>query len=226
MPSAGFAAAAVPEGSLKGLRVAWRPRLGNAVVDSQVLASCERAALALGELGAGVEPMDDDLEPVEPIWFAYSSAMWNARFRDLLPQWRDRLSPTLIRQMELGQDITGEAVGRALLARTRLYRKVESWFERFDVVLIHAHDRPNRHRGLPWGLERDVAAAAHLLHPSGVLLILTDNPRGLRHELASDQGGGGMRTPSAPLDGHPEGRDLARLRWLRGGGSIREPERP
>jgi aspartyl-tRNA(Asn)/glutamyl-tRNA(Gln) amidotransferase subunit A len=135
MPSAGFVAAAAPEGSLEGLRVAWRPRLGNAVVDSQVLASCERAAMALGELGAVVEPMEDDLEPVEPIWLAYSSAMWNARFRDLLPQWREKLSPTLIRQMELGKDITGEAVGRALLARTRLYRKVEGWFERFDVVL-------------------------------------------------------------------------------------------
>jgi aspartyl-tRNA(Asn)/glutamyl-tRNA(Gln) amidotransferase subunit A len=135
MPSAGFVAAAVPEGSLKGVRIAWRPLLGNAVVDSEVLDLCEKAALALGELGASVEPMDDDLEPVQPIWFAYSSAIWNARFRDLLPQWRERLSPTLIRQMELGKDITGEAVGRALLARTRLYRKVESWFQRFDVVL-------------------------------------------------------------------------------------------
>jgi aspartyl-tRNA(Asn)/glutamyl-tRNA(Gln) amidotransferase subunit A len=135
MPSAGFVAAAAPEGSLEDMRVAWRPRLGNTVVDSQVLALCERAATALSELGATVESMEDDLEPVEPIWFAYASAMWNARFRDLLPQWREKLSPTLIRQMELGKDITGEAVGRALLARTRLYRKVEGWFERFDVVL-------------------------------------------------------------------------------------------
>ena len=61
-----------------------------------------RRAMALGRLGASVEPMDDDLEPVEPIWFAYSSALWNARFRHLLPQWRNRLSPTLVRQMELG----------------------------------------------------------------------------------------------------------------------------
>ena len=59
------------------------------------------------------------MEPIEPIWFAYSSALWNARFGDLLPQWRDRLSPTLVRQMELGEDTTGEAVGRALLASAR-----------------------------------------------------------------------------------------------------------
>jgi len=37
--------------------------------------------------------------------------------------------------MELGSSITGEAVGQALLARTRLYRAVQRWFERYDVVL-------------------------------------------------------------------------------------------
>jgi len=134
-PATGFVAAARPQGSLSGMRVAWRPLMANTAIDSQVLDLCERAAMALGELGAIVEPMDDDLEPVEPIWFAYASALWNARFRDALPQWRDRLSPTLVRQMELGKDITGEAVGRALIERTELYAQVQGWFERFDVIL-------------------------------------------------------------------------------------------
>ena len=134
-PSSGFVAAARPEGDLKGLRIAWRPLLANTAIDAQVLEACEAAAMSLGALGASVEPMDDDLEPVEPIWFAYSSAMWNARFRDSLPQWGNRLSPTLLRQMELGKDITGGDVGRALLARTQLYRKVQGWFESFDVIV-------------------------------------------------------------------------------------------
>jgi len=134
-PSRGFVDAAHPEGSLKATRIAWRPMLGNSVIDSQVLDACERAAMVLGELGGRVEPMDDDLDPVEPIWFAYSSAMWNARFRDALPKGHDRMSPTLIRQMELGKDTSGEAVGRALLARTQLWRKVQGWFDRFDVIV-------------------------------------------------------------------------------------------
>ena len=48
--------------------------------------------------------MDDDLEPVEPAWLAYASALWNARFGELLPRWGNRLSPTLLAQMELGKD--------------------------------------------------------------------------------------------------------------------------
>jgi aspartyl-tRNA(Asn)/glutamyl-tRNA(Gln) amidotransferase subunit A len=134
-PRGAFAAAAQPHGTLKGVRIAWRPLLGNSVIDGEVLALCEGAAMTLAGLGASVELMEDDMEPVEPIWFAYSSAMWNARFREALPQWRDRLSPTLVAQMELGKDITGEGVGRALLARTRLYRKVQAWFEHCDIVL-------------------------------------------------------------------------------------------
>jgi aspartyl-tRNA(Asn)/glutamyl-tRNA(Gln) amidotransferase subunit A len=135
-PSSGFVTAATPEGSLEGLRIAWRPLLANTAIDGEVLLACEAAVMALGELGASVEPMDDDMEPIEPMWFAYSSALWNARFRDLLPKWGNRLSPTLLKQMELGKETTAEAVGRALLARTLLYRKVETWFERFDAIAM------------------------------------------------------------------------------------------
>ncbi|HEU0058607.1 MAG TPA: amidase, partial [Hyphomicrobiaceae bacterium] len=76
-PARGFIAAARPEGDLHGLRVAWRPLMANHVIDREVLDLTERAGLALSELGANVEPMDDDLEPVEPAWFAYTSALWN-----------------------------------------------------------------------------------------------------------------------------------------------------
>ena len=136
MPTTGFVAAARAEGNLKGLRVAWRPFLANTVADAEYLATCERAAEMLGDLGAIVEPMGDDLEPTEPFWLVLSTALWNARFADVLPQWRDKLSPTLLRQMSAGEGMTGEAVGRALMQRTKLYRQVQAWFDRFDVIVM------------------------------------------------------------------------------------------
>ena len=134
LPSGEFTAAARARGTLEGMRVGWRPLLANSVIDGEVLVLCEAAAMVLSRLGAAVELMDDDMEPIEPLWLAYQSAMWNARFRSALPAWRDRMSPTLVRQMELGKDTTGEAVGKALIERTRLYHRVGAWFERFDVV--------------------------------------------------------------------------------------------
>ncbi len=136
MPATGYVAAARAEGDLKGLKVAWRPYLANTIADTEYLARCEAMAGVLGELGAIVEPMGDDLEPTEPFWLTLSTALWNARFADQLAQWRDKLSPTLVRQMGGGEGQTAEMVGRALMSRTKLYRQVQAWFERFDVIVM------------------------------------------------------------------------------------------
>jgi aspartyl-tRNA(Asn)/glutamyl-tRNA(Gln) amidotransferase subunit A len=80
--------------------------------------------------------MGDDMEPTEPIWLVLSTALWNARFGDLLPKWRDRMSPTLVRQMDGGEKHTAEMLARAYVQRTRIYRQVQSWFDRFDVIAM------------------------------------------------------------------------------------------
>ena len=128
--------AARGEGDLKGLRIAWRPYVGNTVVDSEVLERCEQVADALGDLGAIVEPMGDDMEPTEPMWLVVSTALWNARFADRLPEWREKMSPTLVRQMSGGGQHTAEMLARANLQRTAIYRKVQSWFDRYDIILM------------------------------------------------------------------------------------------
>jgi aspartyl-tRNA(Asn)/glutamyl-tRNA(Gln) amidotransferase subunit A len=134
--AAGLVEAARGDGDLKGVRIAWRPYLGNTVVDSEVLVRCEAVADALGDLGAVVEPMGDDMEPTEPMWLVVSTALWNARFSDQLPEWRDRMSPTLVRQMAGGGQHTAEMLARAALQRTAIYRKVQSWFDRYDIILM------------------------------------------------------------------------------------------
>ena len=141
MAADGAVAAARGEGDMKGLRVAWRPYLANTIVDREYLALVEHAAEAFGELGATVEPMGDDLEPTEPFWLTLSTALWNARFSDVPAEWRDKLSPTLVGQMQRGVSARAEDVGRALMLRTKLYRQVQSWFERFDVIAMPSLSR-------------------------------------------------------------------------------------
>lgn len=132
----GLVEAARGEGTLDGLRIGWRPYVGNTVVDSEILARCEQVADALGDLGAIVEPMGDDMEPTEPMWLVVSTALWNARFSDQLPKWRDKMSPTLVRQMAGGGQHTAEMLARAALQRTAIYRKVQGWFDRYDLILM------------------------------------------------------------------------------------------
>jgi aspartyl-tRNA(Asn)/glutamyl-tRNA(Gln) amidotransferase subunit A len=93
LPAQDFVTAARPEGELKGLRIAWRPYLGNHKAAREVLALCEQAVAALGELGAVVEPMEDDFENTEPVWLVLTQSFWNARFRRYVPEFGAQHDP-------------------------------------------------------------------------------------------------------------------------------------
>ncbi len=121
---------------LKGLRIAWRPFLGNTVIDPHVLGATQKAALSLEQFGAHVEEMADDMEPTEPMWLVISTALWRARFSHLLPQWRERMSPTLLRQMDDGANHSAEDLMHAYVRRTEIYRQIQGWFERYDIIAM------------------------------------------------------------------------------------------
>ena len=76
------------------------------------------------------------MEPTEPMWLVISTALWRARFSHLLPQWRERMSPTLVRQMEDGDGAQRRGVMRAYIRRTEIYRQIQRWFERFDIIAM------------------------------------------------------------------------------------------
>ena len=134
LPVADFVAAARPEGDLKGLRIAWRPYLGNCKVAREVMALCEEAVAVLGELGAVVEPMKDSLENTEPIWLVLTQSFWNARFRRYMPEFGARMSTTLLRQMEDGARYSATQLQEAMFARTRIYREIQGWFAHCDIL--------------------------------------------------------------------------------------------
>src|SRR5579862_7605876 len=80
-------AAARPQGDLKGVRIAWRPYLGNRKLAAEVRAACEDGLAALAALGAEIEPVDDGFASSEPIWLVLTQSFWNARFRRYVGQY-------------------------------------------------------------------------------------------------------------------------------------------
>ncbi len=122
--------------NLNGMRIAWRPFLGNTVIDPHVLAATQKAALSLEQFGARVEDMADDMEPTEPMWLVISTALWRTRFSHLLPQWRERMSPTLLRQIDNGSDHSAEDLMRAYVRRTEIYRQIQGWFQTYDIIAM------------------------------------------------------------------------------------------
>jgi aspartyl-tRNA(Asn)/glutamyl-tRNA(Gln) amidotransferase subunit A len=134
LPTPDFVAAARPEGDLKGLRIAWRPLLGNARLSRAVRDACEKALAALAELGAVIEPVDDAFASTEPVWLILTQSFWNARFRRYVAEFGARISDTLLRQMDNGAGHSAVALQQAMFERTRIFREIQTWFDRVDLV--------------------------------------------------------------------------------------------
>src|SRR5438105_11978170 len=129
-----FVAAARPDGDLKRVRIAWRPLLGNTILSREVRDACEQALAVFAELGAIVEPVDDNFTGTEPIWLILTQSFWNARFRRYVAQFGNRMSETLLRQMNNGAGHTAVELQEAMFERTRVFREIQDWFERYDIV--------------------------------------------------------------------------------------------
>jgi len=134
LPTPDFVSAARPRGDLKGLRIAWRPLLGNTQLSREVREACERALAAFAELGASVEPVEEDFQSTEPIWLILTQSFWNARFRRYVAQFGNRMSETLLRQMDNGAGHSAVALQEAMFERTRVFREIQGWFAHHDIV--------------------------------------------------------------------------------------------
>jgi aspartyl-tRNA(Asn)/glutamyl-tRNA(Gln) amidotransferase subunit A len=134
LPAPDFVAAARPEGDLKGVRIAWRPLLGNTMLSAEVRAACERALAALAEFGAIVTPVDDEFASTEPIWLILTQSFWNARFRRYVAEFGPDMSKTLLRQMDNGAGHSAVALQEAMFERTRVFREIQGWFADYDIV--------------------------------------------------------------------------------------------
>jgi aspartyl-tRNA(Asn)/glutamyl-tRNA(Gln) amidotransferase subunit A len=135
VPATDFVASLRETGRLSGSRVAWRPYLGNSVCDPEVLEAGERTVRLFEEAGAHVELMPDDFGPTEPIWLVLTQSFWHARFAVYLPEWRERMTPTLVRAVEEGAGYSAGDLQKAVHERTRIFRQAQSWFERFDLIV-------------------------------------------------------------------------------------------
>ncbi len=134
-PRVDYAAAARPQGDLEGVRIGWRPVLGNRVVAAEVLDLCKRAVDGFEALGATVFEMPDDFENAESLWLIVNGSYRLAQYGHHLKEHRARMDPTLVAQLERADGYSAQELYTAIFLRTRLYRQVQSWFESADIVV-------------------------------------------------------------------------------------------
>ncbi|MGE0098648.1 MAG: amidase [Hydrogenophaga sp.] len=124
--------------SMRGLRVAFSPRLGlDVVVDPDVEAAAAKAATWLRDAGADVVeadptwPQGTSEDALMPLQFSGLAAIHGDAFRRN-PQLFD---PDIGAQIERGLSLRGADVANALLHREALYRSLANFFSTFDLLL-------------------------------------------------------------------------------------------
>lgn len=125
------------EGGVRGLRVAWSPRLGRSVtVDPEIAALTAAAAQAFTELGATVEEVDPGFDdPIEILMTLWSSGAALA-LRGIDAVGRKQMDPGLVAVAEQGERVPASAYVDALLnQRNALAYRMAQFHQRYDLLL-------------------------------------------------------------------------------------------
>jgi aspartyl-tRNA(Asn)/glutamyl-tRNA(Gln) amidotransferase subunit A len=120
---------------IAGLSVAWSPDLGRATVDPEVADLCRQAAVDLETLGCHVEVVTPTWDDPEDIFRTLAAAETHAAWGAHLDRDPDRLDRTLQAYLRFGRGITIERYLAARAGRRALWREVQAFLARFDLLV-------------------------------------------------------------------------------------------
>lgn len=130
--------------SVKGMRIAWSPKLGGSVhLDPDVAALTEAAAKKFTELGAIVEQVDpnfvDPVDTLNQLWFAGAALI----LQSYTDEQKARMDPGLVAIAEAGAKMSSASYCEALLAkRNALAFTMARFHETYDLLLTPAMPLP------------------------------------------------------------------------------------
>jgi aspartyl-tRNA(Asn)/glutamyl-tRNA(Gln) amidotransferase subunit A len=119
----------------RGLRLAWSPDLGHAVVQSDVAAVAENAALAFEKAGHRVEPIEGGPPAMGREWLRFGGFELGARIHGLLPEREAEFGRTLLAGVRSVMNLSARQLGRLQQQRTALARWCADVFSRYDALL-------------------------------------------------------------------------------------------
>lgn len=121
---------------VEGLRLAHDLDLGDYAVDPQVEREVTAAIRALADAGAEVEEVDIGwTRQVADDWGEHWSVYLAAWFGHLVPEWGDRMDPTVRRLIEHGLAMDAVTFKRLEIRRQEAWLKLAAIHERFDAFL-------------------------------------------------------------------------------------------
>jgi amidase len=125
------------EREVAGTRVALAPAAdGRMPVAPVIAASIAAHAVTFEGLGCHVEEAFPDLAGAREVFLTMRAHAYARDLGELLPRERDRIKATVAWNIEQGQRLTGEDLGRAQRMWSALLARIAAFFERYDVLAM------------------------------------------------------------------------------------------
>ena len=126
LPVPDYVQPARPEGDLRGCRILFCAAPPGKPIAREVAAAFEAALARLAGLGAELVAMPGDSFDIEPLWRVINHTTWRARFAEMAARDGNKMSPSLLRQLALTEDVSGVDYQQAMFARAALFRQVQA----------------------------------------------------------------------------------------------------
>jgi Asp-tRNA(Asn)/Glu-tRNA(Gln) amidotransferase A subunit family amidase len=122
------------EGDIRGLRVAWSPDLGFAIVDPQVQTITAEAVKAFAEVGCDMEEVNPSFDHPGELFLHFFYVNIGAMLRDY-PGYESQIDPQLLANIVEVQGVSGQDYARSILRRGVIFEKIRRFFATYDVLL-------------------------------------------------------------------------------------------
>jgi amidase len=122
---------------LRGLRVAWAPDLaGQAPVDTEVQTVLGDPLGTLASLGCEVDLACIDFDGADEAFRTLRAWMFAYEMQERLRSHRDQLKPSLVRNIEEGQFLSGRDVASAMASQAVLFERARRFFGNYDILAL------------------------------------------------------------------------------------------
>ena len=118
-----------------GLKIAFSPSLGYAVVQNEIMACVENAVQAFAEMGHRVEVWPGSLPDTGDVWGALIATDIYAQLSDVLEKERDQIGRTLVAVLDQTRTMTVAQITAIQQLRAQLNAGLETLFDEFDLLL-------------------------------------------------------------------------------------------
>lgn len=126
---------------LSGVRIGYIELMANPRLAADVRANTMQALDAWRDMGAEVEQVTDKIDWIEYEGRVLYQAGFAVTCAQYLPKWQNQMDPVTLAFMDRGAKFTLADFRNAQFARTVLFRRVQSLFERYDFLVSPTNSR-------------------------------------------------------------------------------------